>query len=115
MKRTIIAIKDYKQGNFSPCINNPKFQPVIRKYGEFPGILKRAFSNHREMFLKKFGKQDFVFTGEYKSHCWGFELPSGLRLVVYTGNQGTGYEYEMGSEPTEEDVKALDQFLDGMK
>jgi hypothetical protein len=115
MKRSPISIKEYKQGNFTPCINDLKFRPVIRKYGDFPGILKRAFSNHRVIFLDQFGKQDFVFTGEYKHYCWGFTLPSGLRLVVLTGNQGTGYEYELGSKITKEDVADLDHFLDGLK
>jgi hypothetical protein len=115
MERATVTIKEYKNLGFTPCVNNLKFRSVIHKYSEFPGFLKRVFSNRREAFLKEFGKQDFVFIGEYKHFCWGFKLPSGMRLLVLTGNQGTGYEYEMGSEPADEDVKDFDQFLDGLK
>jgi len=68
----------------------------------------RLLGNNKQLFLDKFEKQDFVWTDEYKQYAWGFKFPNG-RLLVFTGNKGTSFEYEGYAQ--ERDAKALAKFF----
>jgi hypothetical protein len=98
-----LTIKEYENGDFNDAWNNESIQDL------FLTRLHELTKNNKDLFLKKYGKQDFVWTYEYKQYAWAFELPSSAIFVVFTGNRGTSYEY---NKPlTDADIKSIERFI----
>jgi hypothetical protein len=136
MERYNISKKDYEAGDFIRIENFPLFDKIFQSYwitlknvasviggnlvkiitGDYPAYtvkqtqsLINLTKNNKQLFIDTFGKQDFVWTYEYKHYAWGFKFPSGI-LIIFTGNKGTSYEFN--NEPNEKDVVEFKKILD---
>jgi hypothetical protein len=47
--------------------------------------------NNKNIFLSLFGRQNKVYTGEYKEYCWALEFKKTI-FHVYSGKRGTSFE-----------------------
>jgi hypothetical protein len=116
VERYKITKKEYEEGHFIHFMNNRKLTKIAMKMiggiikNHFTGY-KRAntlFGNNKDLFLSKYGRQDFVANYEYKNWCWGFVTSSGVKFLALTGLQGTAYEYF--GDPKFQDLKEIKQF-----
>lgn len=96
IERKNISISEYKKGNFKN----------LQEFKIFWKMINLQYTqNNKEYFIKKFGRQDFVFRFEYVNYAWGFQLPSG-RLIVFSGRKGTFFEFD-GDSLTKEDIRLI--------
>lgn len=122
MKRKPITIKEFKEGEFiQPFYRIKKVSDWL--FPQMPRIFKkktwdehaersmRLTQNNKQWFLDKYGKQDFVWTGEYKEYAWSFEFTSGGILLIFTGNRGTSYHTNL-TDFTDVTFKEFKDFLD---
>ena len=136
MERYKITKKEYESGQFIRIENFPILDKIFQLYfaslkniasnitgslinkitGKTPAFtvnqmqrLIKLTQSNKDLFLKVFGKQDFVWTYEYKNYAWAFKFSSG-DFKVFTGNKGTSYEF--AGNPTKEDAKELKVLLD---
>jgi hypothetical protein len=115
IQRIPVSIQEYKKGEYDRIENIPILGDIFYDVFDFKKImntLKNGIyltNNNKNLFLDKFGRQDFVFTGEYKHYCWGFKFENGI-LIVLTGNKGTSYEFK--GIPQKRDAKELKNLFD---
>lgn len=118
IKRYPISNKEFSKGDTDRIENNMSLRNIFHQYffkkdyigpDGLPWGTIYLTQNNKDLFLKTFGKQDFVFTCEYKNYGWGFKFDN-IILIVLTGNKGTSYEFK--GVPTEKDEEALKLFFD---
>jgi len=114
-KRIVISQKEYEFNYFQRIENfdilNKIFFKDMDRIKDMDQIMGLT-CNNKKLFLETFGKQDFVWVYEYREYAWGFKFPSG-RLLVFTGNRGTSYEFE--GIPQDRDAIVLKKLFDFIK
>lgn len=125
LPRNNLTSKQYSNSNsFKNCLNFDFFRAYRWGDNVFSPDEKQTHKilklsqNNKQFFLENFGKQNFVFTYEYKQYAWAFTLPSNKIFVVFTGNKGTSYEcssYSLGENDQKRIIHFLDYLLSNIK
>ena len=77
-----------------PSINSEpvKDHPDVLQHCNNPNVFqKRLLANHKDDFLRIFGRQNSTFTSEYRHWVWLLEF-EGSRYLLFSGRRGTGLE-----------------------
>jgi hypothetical protein len=114
LTRYPISVKQYRSMNFDNLLNHPYFRKFLMNIYNSKNfkVITNFSKNHKRFLLEKYGKQDFVWTYQYKEYAWAFKLPSSSILIVFSGNKGTSYEYS--GTLSDIDIKFIERFIENI-